>query len=861
MTEDTNTKSTADEEGDGDVDEWVESSPDADARAEAHHGPKDADGRSVEDDLERGSRESSDGSPRPESDPVTARGPTTPTSKRADKTRNEAIPAATSSDDEPSSGTDSERHRSSEEPGATVRPKSTRANDSSADRADDGGQSPRPNDDDESDTKRPRSSANGTLSGSSPTDPATGETPPETRRSLTSPSTGDQTRESDSTGGDTTPRSGDESTDRASPNTSDTRGPASDTAEATGSAEPSAGDGTADPFDPTGKSDAGGTGLFDDLLGEEAIFENKEVLRPAYTPHELPHRGDQINEMASILVSVLRGETPSNILIYGKTGTGKTASAKFVSQELERTSEKYEVPCHVEYINCEQTDTQYRVLARLANTFTEENRGAIDERLATLESLRDAVAESEPVVEDPAAGTDTAGHTPPETRGVIDGGGSDFNSGDSPVEAGESPPETRGVVDRPRSGESGANVAPADTDTGGTPGSVEGPGQGDTRTVEGGSMERDEIGDGTPAADGFTDEDGGENRTRTDVGPAGTPTVDRPNESESNPRGRRGPLAGTEFNDLEAVERRIESLEDDRSDMTDVPMTGWPTDRVYNEFFDAVDYAERVVVIMLDEIDKLVEKSGDDTLYNLSRMNADLENSRVSIIGISNDLKFTDFLDPRVKSSLGEEEIVFPPYDANQLKDILQHRAGVAFRGDVLSPDVIPLCAAFAAQEHGDARRALDLLRTAGELAERAGADRVEEAHVRRAQDKIELDRVIEVVRTLPTQSKIVLHGIIQLERDGTATINTGEVYNAYRQLCERIDVDVLTQRRVTDLISELDMLGIVNAVVVSKGRYGRTKEISLSVPREETEAVLLADSRLEDLEGVSPTVQSRFDA
>jgi cell division control protein 6 len=263
---------------------------------------------------------------------------------------------------------------------------------------------------------------------------------------------------------------------------------------------------------------------------------------------------------------------------------------------------------------------------------------------------------------------------------------------------------------------------------------------------------------------------------------------------------------------------------------------------------------------MLDEIDKLVEKSGDDTLYNLSRMNSQLENSRVSIIGISNDLKFTDFLDPRVKSSLGEEEIVFPPYDANQLRDILQHRADVAFEAGALTDDVIPLCAAFAAQEHGDARRALDLLRTAGELAERDQSSEVDEEHVRKAQDKIELDRVVEVVRTLPTQSKLVLFAIILLEKNGVHNINTGEVYNIYKRLCGEIDADVLTQRRVTDLISELDMLGIVNAVVVSKGRYGRTKEISLSVPVEETETVLLSDSRLSEVEDAEPFVQSRFD-
>jgi cell division control protein 6 len=463
-------------------------------------------------------------------------------------------------------------------------------------------------------------------------------------------------------------------------------------------------------------SDEASRGLFDDLLEGEPIFENKEVLRPSYTPHKLPHREEQINNMATILVTALRGDTPSNILIYGKTGTGKTASAKFVSEELETTSQKYEVPCEVEYINCEVTDTQYRVLAQLANKFIDKNAQLIDDRVAELEDLRSRAREDTAALEEAA------------------------------------------------------------------------------------------------------------------------------------------------FDSVDDIDTEIESLKADKSEFEEVPMTGWPTDRVYSSFFDAVDYHERVVVIMLDEIDKLVEKSGDDTLYNLSRMNSELENSRVSIMGISNDLKFTDFLDPRVKSSLGEEEIVFPPYDANQLRDILQARSDVAFKGDALTEDVIPLCAAFAAQEHGDARRALDLLRTAGELAERDQTDNVLEDHVRQAQEKIELDRVVEVVRTLPTQSKIVLFAIILLEKNGVHNINTGEVFNIYKNLCEEIDADILTQRRVTDLISELDMLGIVNAVVVSKGRYGRTKEISLSVPTEETEAVLLSDSRLGDIDDVQPFVQARFD-
>ncbi|MFC4249559.1 Cdc6/Cdc18 family protein [Natribaculum luteum] len=528
--------------------------------------------------------------------------------------------------------------------------------------------------------------------------------------------------------------------------------------------------------------DESNQGLFDDLLSGEPIFENKEVLRPSYTPHELPHRSDQINKMATILVAALRGETPSNILIYGKTGTGKTASAKFVSKELESTSQKYSVPCDVEYINCEVTDTQYRVLAQLANKFIEENERLIDDRIASLEDLVAAVDEHD-------ANADSRDDPLETTR---DDDGIVSQSGDSPV-------ETKGYGSPENGSESSGN-----------------------RSESPGMSVSDSSVDGRDAAG--------------------------------------HPLAGTPFSSVADVEAQIESLEADRENFEEVPMTGWPTDRVYSVFFDAVDYSERVVVIMLDEIDKLVEKSGDDTLYNLSRMNSELENSRVSIIGISNDLKFTDFLDPRVKSSLGEEEIVFPPYDANQLRDILQHRSEVAFKDGALSPDVIPLCAAFAAQEHGDARRALDLLRTAGELAERSQAETIVEEHVRQAQDKIELDRVVEVVRTLPTQSKLVLFAIILLEKNGVHSINTGEVFNIYKRLCEEIDADVLTQRRVTDLISELDMLGIVNAVVVSKGRYGRTKEISLSVPLEETEVVLQSDSRLSDIDDVQPFVQARFD-
>ncbi|MHC1594160.1 MAG: ORC1-type DNA replication protein [Methanotrichaceae archaeon] len=405
--------------------------------------------------------------------------------------------------------------------------------------------------------------------------------------------------------------------------------------------------------------------LFTKLLNQGEIFSSRDVLRSTYTPSVLPHRDEQINSLASTLVPALRGETPSNVIIYGKTGTGKTAVTKYVGAELEDGGS--EVQCSIIYINGEIVDTQYRVLAHLARHFDRE-----------------------------------------------------------------------------------------------------------------------------------------------------------------------------------------------------VPMTGWPTDQVYEAFRDVLDEDHRVVVIVLDEVDKLTRK-GDDILYNLSRINSDLHQARVSLIGISNDLRFTEFLDPRVKSSLGEVEIIFPPYNAEQLKDILEQRSSMAFRLNALAEDVIPLCSAFAAQEHGDARRALDLLRVSGEIAERSGCTMVTEEQVRLARERIEQDRVREVVMTLPTQSKLVLHSVILLEDQGTRSITTGSVYNMYKQLCPLVDMDYLTHRRIADLIAELDMLGIIHTIVISKGRYGRTKEITLSVSQEKLRSILRDDYRLQALcsgsNGSGSLVQSRLDA
>jgi len=261
----------------------------------------------------------------------------------------------------------------------------------------------------------------------------------------------------------------------------------------------------------------------------------------------------------------------------------------------------------------------------------------------------------------------------------------------------------------------------------------------------------------------------------------------------------------------------------------EVPFTGLPTDQVYNAFFGILDEKNQTVILIIDEIDALIEKTGDEILYNLTRINQDLKNARVSIIGITNNLNFIETLDSRIKSSLSEEELIFPPYNALQLQDILRTRASVAFVSEVLDEGVIEKCAALAAQEHGDARRALDLLRVAGELAERNADGKVSVSHVDAAQGKIDIDRVLETVKAQPKQSQAVLYSIIQLA-DKNNNIQTGDVFDLYQNICNQHGLKPLTQRRVSDLIAELDLFGIINTKIISRGRYGRTRVMSLSL-------------------------------
>lgn len=310
--------------------------------------------------------------------------------------------------------------------------------------------------------------------------------------------------------------------------------------------------------------------------------------------------------------------------------------------------------------------------------------------------------------------------------------------------------------------------------------------------------------------------------------------------------------------------------------------TGYSTDSVVDMMFDAMNEIGGTIIIILDEIDTL----GDDDriLYTLPRARSQgyvEDHVYPSIIGISNDLQWRDNLSSKVKSSLYDDQILFSPYNADQLQQILRRRAAKAFRetellpvdetnathegdtvaadnteqeyvfrSEVLDSDVIPLTSAFAAQDKGDARQAIKYLRKAGEIADKNGAEMVTEQTVREAQSQVEKETVIEAMREMTTQAHLALSAIAVLEKAGDTPVRTKPVYGVYQNIADLVDADKLVQRRMRDHLLELDMQGIIDAQKKAGGSVGGPAwHFELQVNNDVVIDVLKDVSRLESID------------
>jgi len=278
----------------------------------------------------------------------------------------------------------------------------------------------------------------------------------------------------------------------------------------------------------------------------------------------------------------------------------------------------------------------------------------------------------------------------------------------------------------------------------------------------------------------------------------------------------------------------------------ELPTTGLAISEVFKRLLNRIREEKLNAVFVIDEIDylaQLVVKTGKDILYQLTRANEQLEVGSLTMVGISNDLTFKEKLDPRVISSLGEEEIVFTNYNVEQIKKILEERINESFIENAIEDPALNLCAALAGGEHGDARRAIDLLRVAGELAERQQSDKVTIEHVREASLKIEENKEEASLKSYPLHEKLVLLAI--MKANGSST---GEIYSSYKNLCKVVGKDGLTQRRVTQMLSEIELSGIISGRLIHQGIHGRTKKYKLTISSEMIKKSFKDELTLQDI-------------
>lgn len=210
---------------------------------------------------------------------------------------------------------------------------------------------------------------------------------------------------------------------------------------------------------------------------------------------------------------------------------------------------------------------------------------------------------------------------------------------------------------------------------------------------------------------------------------------------------------------------------------------GYSKADIFEYLFEEIDSTDGTIIIIIDEIDNVSDI--EDLLYEIPRAHnterIDSNTNLPGIIGISNRTDYLSDVSSKIKDTLNDVTIQFGTYNVNDLKKILNSRADKAFYKDVLDDELIPLCAA-RAYGTGSARRALDLLRTAGEIARNNNDQVVTKVHLQEAEDQLDRNYIRDFLQATDDQTRWALLAVLVKECAGTTPARTSNLYNEYKQ-------------------------------------------------------------------------------
>ena len=255
---------------------------------------------------------------------------------------------------------------------------------------------------------------------------------------------------------------------------------------------------------------------------------------------------------------------------------------------------------------------------------------------------------------------------------------------------------------------------------------------------------------------------------------------------------------------------------------------GIAIDHMQSRIVEGIGAFDGSLCLLIDEADNL-RPNADGLLTFLGKTLPRKVSCRLMMILLTNRLDWDKTLDPRILSFLKKTDILFEPYDALDLLEILTLRVEKALDTEKVDPVALKKVAALASRETGDARKAVELLAKAVTVAEET-TGHLTELEVDIAEQKLEIDKTVALIRALAVQQKLALQACYKSLSKGFKRVSTGQTYEAYTGICDKEQVRPLTQRRFSDIIGFLDLYGLINASVISKGRYGSTRDISASL-------------------------------
>jgi len=251
------------------------------------------------------------------------------------------------------------------------------------------------------------------------------------------------------------------------------------------------------------------------------------------------------------------------------------------------------------------------------------------------------------------------------------------------------------------------------------------------------------------------------------------------------------------------------------------PSSGISFKKLFSQITDRLVERDEVLAVALDDVNYLFyESEASDTLYSLLRAHEEQGGARIGVICISSDmdLDVIDALDTRVQSVFRPEDVYFPKYDEPEIVDILRERVERGFHDDVMTAPVLDRVAECTAEQGGDLRVGIDLLRRAGLNAEMRASREIERRDVDEAYDKSKFVHLSRRLQELSDSESALLEVIA--EHDGK---RAGEIFDVFN------DETGLGYTRYSEIINKLDQLDIIDAAYADVEGRGRSRELTLN--------------------------------